>query len=82
MIPDSEYPYQRALQDNFFQGGRISKLMTPLLDVMAVNEPCLLSYLLLKVIKAEALSLSITVSGLFNFKCKENKYTSRLEKEK
>lgn len=51
--------------------------MTPLLDVIAVNESFSLSYLLLRVIKTEALSLSIIVLDRFNFKGKENRYTSR-----
>lgn len=56
--------------------------MILLFDVMVVNEFCLLLYLLLKVIKVEVFFFLIIVSGLFNFKCKENKYISRLEKEK
>ena len=54
--------------------------MTLLLDVMAVNEPCSLLYLLLKVIKAKALSLSIRMLCWFNFKRKETRYISRPQK--
>lgn len=57
-------------------------LLTPLLDVMAVNEPYLLAYLLLTVIKAKALSLLIIALGWFNFKCQENRYISRTKQNK
>jgi len=82
MIQDSECPYQIALQGDGFYGVRISDLLILLLDVMVVNEPYLLSYLLLRVIKAKALSLSIIPWGWFNFKCQENRYTSRKKKKK
>ena len=54
--------------------------MTLLLNIMAVNEPCSLLYLLLRVIKAKALSLSIRMLCWLNFKCKETRYISRPQK--
>lgn len=60
---------EEALQDDSFHGVKSSHL-TLLLDVMAVNEPCSLLYLLLRVIKAKALSLSIRMLCWFNFKRK------------
>lgn len=82
MIQDSECPHQRALQVDCFPGVRISDLLTPLLDVMVVNEPCLLSYLLPRVIKAKALSLSIIASGWFNFKRKRTGIQADQKKRK
>jgi hypothetical protein len=75
-------PHQRTLQHDSFHGVRISDPMASLLYVMALNESCLLSYLLLRVIKAEALSLSITVFSCFNFKYKEIRYASRPKEKK
>lgn len=57
-------------------------LTTPLFHVVFVNEPFSLSYLLLRIIKAEALSLSIIALSWLNFKCKESRYISRGKKRK
>lgn len=59
---------------------RIIGLLALFLDVMAMNEPNLLSYLLLRVIKTKALSLLIIALGWFNFKCQENRSISRPKK--
>lgn len=76
------YPYQRLLQNDSPHGFRISNLLTPRLQVMAVNEPFSLSYLSLRGIKAETLSLSIIALHCFSFKCKGSRYTSRAKTSK
>lgn len=81
MIQESSAPYHRALQVTAF--GCQEQWPD---DTTAWCNGCgrarLLSYLLLRIIKAEALSLSIIVLGWFNFKCGEQVYKQTNKKQK
>lgn len=76
------YPYQRLPHNDSPHGFRISNLVTPLLQVMAVNESFSVSHLSLKGIEAKTLSLSMIALHWFIFKCKESRYTSRAKRSK
>lgn len=75
-------PLQRVLLGDSFPGVRISEMKALQLDEIAVNGPYLLSYLLLGVIKAEALSLSIIALGWLNFQMQRGQVHKQTKRKK